>query len=837
MPSHSKPAEMKLLFIWSFLLSAFPLSSFLGTPGNTLSADSDTIPAMIEKVYLHLDRATYYPGDDLWFKAYLVDASGLILTEHSSNLHAELISPADTIIESHNLKITGGMANGDFHLPSNLVSGIYQVRAYTNYMRNYGDELFFRKNIMIINSSEVNSTLSSIPVNRDNERNIQFFPEGGSLVDYVTGAVAFKAEDGNGRGLEVSGRIVSSKGDTVAGFRTSHDGMGKFLLNPVRGLKYYAIAPDRNGDPLRFELPVSFHEGIVMNVVRNTPEQISLILRTNSETLSSMPDEELTLLISTRNTVFDTYAIKLKSLVNSFSIPAGSLPEGIVMLTLKGVNNRYLCERLVFINRGSEARIGIETNKEVFASRDSVSVKITMTGNLHDSLPEACLSLSSAEDMLTGNPYGDNSTISSWFLLESDIRGPVENPASYFDTSNPGRFENLDLLLMTQGWRDFKWKYDKPAYTAEHGFTVSGRVRKVFADQPVENASVNFVFFGENRPFSGIAGVDSSGKFILDGLDIRGDLQFVASITDEKDKLKGWLIMDSTRYTPAEIRKSQFPVILPPEQSGTLPDFGLTAGSKPADRKLDDFIQYGEYKESIKRKYRLSDTIALGEVKITAKKIGAPESARDRARHYLRATPDRELVIPENYKGFGSVYLLANAKFVAPLKLPWGMPFRMQYPLYLIDGAEATEDDVKALPVSAVERIDILNPTAFYGVFGPKLVKRDTSTVQADGAISIILRSDYTRKRPELHSASLKIHGYYEPRIFYSPVHHSLLESDYKPDLRSTVFWKPDIVLKNNEKVVLNYFNTDNPSVIKITIEGITSTGIPVTATAKYTVK
>lgn len=828
---------MQLILIGFFLLNTFQLPSSGENPHDSLSANPDTLQIVIEKVYLHVDRASYYPGDDLWFKAYLVDASGLVLTDHSSNLHAELISPAGKIIASNNLKISGGMSCGDFHLPADIASGIYHLRAYTNYMRNFGEDLFFKKDILVINSSEAGITLPSLPGNDYNVPEMRFFPEGGSLVDYVTGNVAIKAVDGYGRGHEISARIISSNGDTVTGFRTNRNGMGEFLLNPVPGLKYYAIVPGNTGDAKRFELPAGFPSGIVMNISGNSPEQISLILRTNGETLRSLKDEELTLLISARNTVIDSYSIRLKSLVSSFNIPSEGLPEGIVMLTLKDGKDTFYCERLVFLRKENNLRLGIETNREVFSRRDSVSVKISLSANVPDSLPEAWLSFSAAEDLLTENPYTDNSTISSWFLLESDIRGPVENPESYFDNSNPGRFEDLDLLLMTQGWRDFRWKYYKPAFEAEHGFSISGKVRKKFADQPVENAIVNFMFLGKDKPFTGFTAVDPSGKFVLDRLDLKGELQFIASLTDENDRLKGWLVIDSTTWNPAEINLSKYSVKLPSELTGILPDTLPAEGKKPAVKDLEEFIQYGEYKESVKRKYRLSDTIALGEVKISARKIDEPESAKDRARHYLRAIPDKELIIPENYKGFSSVYQLANARFVATMKMPWGVSFRMLYPFYMIDGAEATEDDVKSLPVSAVERIDILNPETFYAVFGPRLVKRDTETVQADGAISIILRSDYYRTKTEFHSVSLKLHGYYEPRIFYSPVHHSLLESDYKPDLRNTVFWKPDIVLKSNETAVLNYFNTDNPSVIKITVEGITSTGIPVTAKTKYIVK
>lgn len=109
---------------------------------------------VIEKVYLHIDRENYLAGDDIWFKAYLIDALDHLLTDHSNNLHVELISPATKIILSRIIRLEGGLGNGDFKLPADISSGRYRIRAYTNYMRNFSDKLFFSKEITIVNAND-----------------------------------------------------------------------------------------------------------------------------------------------------------------------------------------------------------------------------------------------------------------------------------------------------------------------------------------------------------------------------------------------------------------------------------------------------------------------------------------------------------------------------------------------------------------------------------------------------------------------------------------------------------------------------------------------------------
>jgi hypothetical protein len=195
----------------------------------------EAIPQLIEKVYLHTDRTYYYPGDDIWFKAYLIDACNGMLTNHSENLHVELISPSREIISGRIFKLEGGLGSGDFKLPGTLSQGRYRLRAYTNYMRNYSDLIFFNKEINIITSSAGAQELEKSANGEQGTIEMDFFPESGSLVDNVPSVVAFKAVDAEGKGCNVTGTVYSSSGEMVTMFRSSHLGMGSFALKPVSG--------------------------------------------------------------------------------------------------------------------------------------------------------------------------------------------------------------------------------------------------------------------------------------------------------------------------------------------------------------------------------------------------------------------------------------------------------------------------------------------------------------------------------------------------------------------------------------------------------------------------
>jgi hypothetical protein len=390
-------------------------------------------------------------------------ASYNLPTSHSGNLQVELISPSLEIIDSRMVKLTGGLGNGDFHLPDSLSSGIYNLRAYTNYMRNFGDELFFNKEITIVNSSDAGTAFSGSEKNRGRDPEISFFPEGGSLVDNVSSVVAFKSVDSNGYGHDVTGEIFSSAGEKVTDFKSNHKGMGAFSLKPVPGLSYFAIIVNSKGDSVRYKIPDSLSTGVVLHVSSYKPGEIELTFGTNPQTLQLVQAHDFSFTVTYHYIPLETYSIRFNSLNNSFFLPTINLPEGIVMLTLSGAESKPFCERLVFNQNNEDARITLKTDKTIYNKRDSVSLRVSLSDSTYGT-KEAFLSLAATEKIFTDNSSIFPSTISSWFLLESDVHGLVEEPSYYFDPSNPDRLKDLDLLLLTQGWRDFDWKYKTMNY-------------------------------------------------------------------------------------------------------------------------------------------------------------------------------------------------------------------------------------------------------------------------------------------------------------------------------------------------------------------------------------
>lgn len=787
--------------------------------GETLSAnqiETDTVQES-EKVYLHTDRDFYNPGDDIWFKSYVVDALTHKPSNKSKNLHVELITSAAKIIDRRILRLNDGLGNGDFTLPNSIQSGQYSLRAYTNNMRNFSDQIFFNKEINIVNGSDTTGVPSDSIKYSNSKLEIDYFPEGGSLVDNVSSIVAFKAVDAAGLGCNVSGEIYSSTGDTITTFRSTHRGMGTFTFKPVRGSIYYAIVKRSDGDLVKCEIPKSYPTGVVLSTSVNQNNKFAITLKTNTETLPLINGHDLKLTISTYKNTLKTLSIKIDSLYNNFVLPIEDLPDGIIIVTIFGPDRLPLCERLIYVQNNGDIKVKIEPSKTVYKQRDSVSVKLTL---LDDSGigQEAFLSLSTTEKIYTDRSSKFPSTISSWFLLESDVRGPIEEPSYYFDQSNPDRLKNLDLLLLTQGWRDFEWKSRVMKYMPESGFTISGRLRKLLVDVPLKNHIVTIGIFQAEKSIITNVSTDSTGRFSLDLENLSGSARLIVSATDQKGNFQGRIILDSLDYSPAKIQTIK--------------------KNRPLNENLTLLREADEIKKSIRKKYTLSDTILIDEVRIYGKRKETPRESHVNQSRMVYGQPDKEVIITPELESFRSIkdLLIGRVAGIYPIQQGsgirirgYGSSFEMSSePLFVLNGVVVSYAEISSIPFSWIDRIDVImsEKAAAFGVRG------------ANGVISVITKtSENITYKPTSYSLNSQISGYDAPRIFYSPKHSSTFQTGYMPDLRSTLYWFPDIKVVTNKAYILKYFNGDISSTFKIVIEGITSSGIPVTGKVEYEVK
>jgi len=409
--------------------------------GNQLYIVSkNKIPVFFEKVYVHTDRPLYSSGDDIWFKAYLVNGQTNQPATNSNNLYMELISPESQIVSREVVRLENGTGNGDFRLKDSIPGGTYRIRAYTTWMLNFGETFVFEKTIEVNSLPGIKPTVPETKVKAE-DVDVRFFPESGSLVEGVPGIVAFKAVDAVGKSCSVRGAVINSKEDTVIWFEGLHLGMGSFIMVPLPGETYRAVGK-ANGYAFDKILPKALASGFTMHITQSD-STLNVQISANAATLELSKGKTMTLQGICRSKLYLRIMIKTDRLPVTIPIAKSTFPGGIVRFVLSEAEKPH-CERLVYIDGKVKVKLSTRLDKNTYQPRDSVILKIKVTDK-NDQPVATNLSLAITD---ASQVPDNNGSIVSYLNLESEIRGKIEQPQQYFDTTNVNRHKQLDLLLL-----------------------------------------------------------------------------------------------------------------------------------------------------------------------------------------------------------------------------------------------------------------------------------------------------------------------------------------------------------------------------------------------------
>jgi hypothetical protein len=788
---------------------------FLLTFGFLQAQDKKTIPD-IEKVYLHTDNSRYFIGDDLFYKAYNVRASNNLLYDNSNILYVELISPDSKIIARNKTNIEMGLGHGDFQLVDSLgvKPGLYQLRAYTNWNRNFGDDFVFKKNIEIMNvfesGSKIDKTQNSATVTANIiaeisnpiSYRVDFFPEGGSLLENVASVVGFKAVDNIGNPIDIKGEIYDSDADDelLASFSNQHDGMGKFQMIPMEGKNYYAKIKTPDGKLLHQELPKAAKKGYLLNFRIFKGKNIVSIC-TNSATLAQNSDGVLTLVCKAKGISYLETKQTVRVTALSFELPKEIAPEGISQITILDSDNKPQSERLVYFGKEQDLEIQLASDKATYQPNEKTTINLSSKSKAGE-VKSASFSLS-VTDTNGADAKDFGTTISSYFLMESDIRGKVHNPGYYFDAANSKRLEHLDDLLLTQGWRDFVWKTipkvnDGIRYKVEKGITISGRVKQFFGRKSLVNNNMTLGLMGKKNHNFFSATTDSIGRFQFENLLFSGKTNMYLYTRNEKGKFRGEIVLDSIEQHPMEISFKKEFIGLPETTNLVVENVykKFTAfGVKPENILKEVVIIAPRKNPAITRVPYINPAYTYKADKNTASYYNVYDVIQD-FRHYAKSGMER-------------IYTFTEDEFFDD---PAGG--------YFIDGNETTFAEVYAISPYEIEQIDFVEDGIAPGIY--------------------IYTNRYKNlgkpKKANFQSIKKEIDGFYTARVFYSP-NPEQAELDSKAAVRNTLYWNPDMYPDQTGNASVNYYNTKVETKVKVVLEGITATGIPVVRKTYYTIK
>ena len=136
-----------------------------------------------EKIFIHTDRSVYLPGETIYFKVYSLNSRTNAPASLSRVAYVELLTNKSSPVVSVKVYLTDASGSGHIHLPPDLVTGYFYIRAYTHWMKNLAPINFFTQKIAIIDPYNrlYEFTDSTLLINT-NELQCKFFPEGGRMI-------------------------------------------------------------------------------------------------------------------------------------------------------------------------------------------------------------------------------------------------------------------------------------------------------------------------------------------------------------------------------------------------------------------------------------------------------------------------------------------------------------------------------------------------------------------------------------------------------------------------------------------------------------------------------
>jgi hypothetical protein len=594
-------------------------------------------------------------------------------------------------------------------------------------------------------------------------------------------------------------------------FKSSHDGMGKFLMLPEKNHNYYAMVTTPNNDEIKVAIPEAQKTGytLTMNVVK---DKKVITIYTNQETLNQNPNADLTLVCSTRGIIYYDGAQAINQTKFSFILPEAELPEGISQMTLYDNQAKPQSERLVYIEKNNSTDVSISSDKLQYNPNEKVNLKISAKDKQGNPL-RASFSISATDTNGLNNNSDEALNICSYFLMAADIKGKINNPNYYFNTSNPERLTHLDLLLLTQGWRDFLWKKtptlkETPDFKLEKEIKVSGMVKELLGKDPKENSRVSIMLMNGDKSLFLQQTTDKNGKFEFDNISFIGRSSMILNTQNEKGKNKGMFVLDSIYNEP------------------------LSINFKESNFQNSEKIKKDQLKENIQNKnlfFNIPEENQLKSVVIIAKKKEKDTGPS------LYGFADYSYVPDEKGPHFSSLFMLIQVEIPGVTVTESENSIRFNRysgnAIVIVDGVEETDGSfLSSISTDNIAKIEaIKGPGA--AVFGSKGINGAILiyTKRGKGAIS---------NQKNYQTIAKLINGFQDTRLFYSPDYSDPKSLENKtPDIRNTLYWNPYVQPDEKGEKTVSFYNSDASTSINVSMEGITNDGIPVVVEKKYNIK
>ncbi|HTD99924.1 MAG TPA: hypothetical protein VK668_11605 [Mucilaginibacter sp.] len=767
-----------------------------------------------EKIFLHTDKGIYISGQIIWYKDYIT-AYGKP-SQLSKIMYVQLTDEKGNVIIKNKLPLKDGLSHGNINLPDNLPTGWYQLRSFTTWMLNFGEDGFYHQQIYIQNRTD---NAEKIAGKKSDQYHITFFPEGGDLVEGNLCNIAFKATDGSGLPVKIDGEVLDNTQKVIAKLATVHDGMGLFRVEGYAGKKNKAIVHFPDNSVQDVELPEFKKAGITMQVNNSSVEQIGIKISFTNELQQS---RNVVIAAFQNNGLINTYPLQLNRGINNFRIKKSDFATGILRLTLFTASGLPQAERLVFINKNDQLQLALNADtlshqpksRSVFKLSSKAGQGAFAPGHFSVSVTDADM----VDDNLEDHIYAS-------LLLTSELKGSIYHPAYYFKNNSDTLQSQLDLVMLTNGWRHFKWDTvlnNKPVaikYPVEKSQFIAGKI--IGYHQPAgdkDQLKIKLIIANEDSSkYIGFVTPDSTGQFILKDYNHQGASKLYFEVADVKNHKK---------QLKVDFMKSLMDTVnLPGDTIANLSETIQTIN--PA--LLNNAI-HGQNEQLT------ASGIVLKVVEIKGKKPTPTELLIKRHVNNFQSEPAYTLDLVNNpspnidivdfmkgrfpglqivgnsgrafftYHGSNTLMGTSDSSAVGGAYLPY----------FYMNESHISFDDLQDIQLSNIAMIRFFPPPVWFAPYNGGNV----------GALVIYTKKQGDDKTPFVSKESFDqyiFNGYSLTREFYSPDYSQ--KTNFQSDSRSTLYWNYDLDTNSSGEVKFHFYNSDKAKKYRVIIQGMDASG------------
>ncbi len=821
-----------------------------------------------EKVYIQFDNTSYYQGETIWFKAFVVEAS----THHrapSGVLYVDLLAPNGELLKQQKLKIVAGQADGSFPLIDGSTayardlrgtvlpypSGFYEVRAYTSNMLNFSEAGVFSRVFPVFEKPEKDGNyfgespvikVKKVEVDdptdfrektpRLSKLNAEFYPEGGSLVCGLPCRVAFRLTGGDGLPVYAEGSI-----DNLP-LRVEHDGMGSFIFTPTSRNNSAEFILD--GRRYSFSLPLADESGYSLCADATQNNSLTVAVRSTVD----MPVDTLGLTLTCRGELAHFSTIVPDGGEYVAEIPMDGVPEGVCQLTLFDRNGAVFARRHTY-HRNESLRapaLSLSSDSDAIGPFQRVHLDFELAdGNGAPFRDRFCLSVRDSRLIGTAASADDLRTS---LLLSSDLRGLVLNPEYYFESNDAEHQRALDLLMMVQGWERYDWRTmtGVEPYTEVHrlekGLTLNGWVEASWFRKKMSGIDVYATVMPQDREKTELFEyfTDTTGYFGFNLSDFYGYARVslktnmsgrLSIVTPLRFHMERSMTPGIRCYQPEEtvfsylkrpavqsVRKRSDIVLQQESISQDESDVSMPVVIQDAGIMLPDV----EIKE--KRKYIDYFTFkAYNAKEDTERDMDSGDYSTDVEGYLMK----RIVVYPNAYSNF--IYVHDSKRCYADNPVYGG-------------GLNVDMMDVRSItvydrPVYFADAIELCPLYKKYYTAHVNPLEAETTLENRVRIIDIELKDEHERTRRKdrfnLGERITNIPGFSAPYRFYSPEYpEGPIIGDV--DYRRTLYWNPNVVTDAAGHAEVEFYNNSYSRHLSVSAAGITAGGTPYVLDAEF---